>query len=47
VAQTYGEYVIRLNTGRKIKCPYLINEYVFLNQASAGAPFKFLGKTER
>ncbi len=43
---TYGEYVIIFKNGKKLECPYLINEYVFLNKASALAPFTFLGQTE-
>lgn len=43
---TYGEYVIKLKNGRKLECPYLINEYVFLNKPSAQLPFTFLGQTE-
>jgi hypothetical protein len=43
---TYGDYVIRLENGKKVACPFLINEYVFLNQKSGNKPFKFLGVTE-
>ena len=37
VVETYGRYIVKMNKGKSITCPYLINEYVFLN------PMKFLG----
>lgn len=43
VVETYGDYVINLENGKKIDCPYLINEYVFLNKT----PFAYLGQTEK
>jgi len=45
--ETYGDYMIVMNSGKKIKCPYLIKEFVFLNKTTQGKPFKFLGQTEK
>lgn len=44
---TYGNYSVNLSRGKAVKCPYLISEYVFLNKASAGKPFKYLGTLSR
>lgn len=44
VVQTYADYRINFPSGKTYNCPYLINEYVFLNAPASGKPFRFLGK---
>lgn len=42
----YGDYIIKMENGRKIKCPYPLNTYVFLNKKSHQYPFTYIGIIE-
>lgn len=44
VVETYADYQVNFASGKTFRCPYLINQYVFLNSPSGRAPFTFLGK---
>lgn len=44
VVDTYGDYVVTKTNGKKVSCPYLIQSFVFLNQAEGRNPFKLLGQ---
>lgn len=47
VVQTFADYQVYFPSGKSFKCPYLINEYVFLNAPAGGKPFGFLGKLKK